>query len=88
MFEQIILKLITSGVIMNLLVHMEELLKCSCPWMRRYQFTLKFSPLVMETFITLILNDHVVHDYTSGIASHITYVLHVLAGCQTIAHQD
>jgi hypothetical protein len=30
--------------------------------MRRYQLILKFPPLIIEVFITCILNDHVVHD--------------------------
>jgi hypothetical protein len=45
--------------------------------MRGNQLILKFAPLVMEAFITLILNDHVVHDHTSS--HHLAH--HLCAPC-------
>jgi hypothetical protein len=48
---------------------MEKLIKCSFPWMLGNQLTLKFSPLVMDAFIALILDDYIVHDHTSKLIS-------------------
>jgi hypothetical protein len=35
-------------------------------WLGLNQLILELSSLVMELFITLILNDHVVHDHTNS----------------------
>jgi hypothetical protein len=44
--------------------------------------TLKFPSLVLHDFIALILHDQAVT------TSHITFVLYIFAGWQTIAHLD
>jgi hypothetical protein len=61
---------------------MEELLKYSYLSMWLNQLTLNLPSLVMEIFITLMINDHVVHDYKKyAMTSHMVSVLHVLGGC-------
>jgi hypothetical protein len=50
----------------NLMIYMKKFLK-----RRRYkvwsnQLTLKISPLIVDAIITLLFNDHVVHDHTSS----------------------
>jgi hypothetical protein len=42
--------------------------------MRLNQLTLKLSSLVIEIFITLIRNDHVMHDYKTGFRPAIYYI--------------
>jgi hypothetical protein len=48
----------------NLMMCMEKILKGCWSWIWSNQLTLKIPPLIIDTIITLLLNDHVMHDHT------------------------
>jgi hypothetical protein len=53
-------------LISNLTMCMEKILKGCRSRVWSNQLTLKISPLIIDTIITLFLNDHVMHDHTSN----------------------
>jgi hypothetical protein len=73
MLNQISLNPIMDVVIMQTFCGMHELLPKCHPYRWLSQLTLKISALVIYAVITLVLNDHVVHDHTS--CHHIPYPL-------------
>jgi hypothetical protein len=52
--------------ISNLMMCIEKFLKRSRYRVCSNLLTLKIPPLIIDTIITLLINDHVVHDHTSS----------------------
>jgi hypothetical protein len=88
MLNQISLKPIMDVAIMQIFCDMHELLPRCHPYRWLSQLTLKILALVIDVVISLVLNDHIVHDHTSS--HHIPHPLWAQSSSRyrTIAHID
>jgi hypothetical protein len=66
MIHQIFMEGEVGCPVLNLMICMEKFLKRSRYRVCINQLTLKILPLIIDTIITLLLNDHVVHDHISS----------------------